>query len=326
MFTNREGRLSNPFLPFDFQRKYIKMSSDTLKSSLSRLHIWLIVVIAVLATIIVFMLFNGSAKDEREEKQKMAKIDSLTAEMDEQRKEQETLLKAEREQLEAERKSLDARKRAEEEAQRLKSSTGVYTGVIYGVKARLSLKQNGTVITGTYTGNTRKYTVDGTVDDDNNFDIYIYNDATIDSHVTGSIQGRLMKGTWDEYLTGNVYEFKLTRQVYNDRIISSDNKTVDNSLSQNVIEKDSYVQNSNTSEDWNAVLEAYEKYVDQYIRMMERVNKGDNTAISEYPGLLAKAEELQNKLERAKDEMTSAQINRLYKIQKKLLDATQAMQ
>ena len=158
------------------------------------------------------MLFGGSSDDKREEKQKMATIDSLTAEVDKQRKEQEALIKAERERLEAERKSLEAHKRAEEEAKRLKSATGVYTGVIFGVKARLSLKQNGTVITGTYTGNTRKYTVDGTVDDDNNFDIYIYNDATIDSHVTGSIQGRLMKGSWDEYLTGEFYEFKLTRQ------------------------------------------------------------------------------------------------------------------
>jgi len=114
--------------------------------------------------------------------------------------------------------------------------------------------------------------------------------------------------------------------VYYDRIISGGNKDISNSLSQNAIEEDSNEQNSNTSEDWNAVLDAYEKYVDQYIRMMERVNKGDDTAIAEYPGLLAKAEELQKKLENAKGEMTSTQIARLNKIQQKMLDAAQAMQ
>ena len=114
--------------------------------------------------------------------------------------------------------------------------------------------------------------------------------------------------------------------VYYDRIISGGNKDISNSLSQNAREEDSNEQNSNTSEDWNAVLDAYEKYVDQYIRMMERVNKGDDTAIAEYPGLLAKAEELQKKLENAKGEMTSTQIARLNKIQQKMLDAAQAMQ
>ena len=114
--------------------------------------------------------------------------------------------------------------------------------------------------------------------------------------------------------------------VYYDRIISGGNKDISNSLSQNAIEEDSNEQNSNTSEDWNAVLDAYEKYVDQYIRMMERVNKGDDTAIAEYPGLLAKAEELQKKMENAKGEMTSTQIARLNKIQQKMLDAAQAMQ
>ena len=142
-------------------------------------------------------------KGKRNEKKAQAMADSLKKEAERQEQEKAR--------LEAERHALEAQRRAEAEAERLKSATGVYTGKIYGVRARMSLKQNGSYVSGTYTGNTRKYTVNGSIDDSNYFDLTIYNNSMAEARITGYINGHKMSGTWEEYLTGNIYEFKLMR-------------------------------------------------------------------------------------------------------------------
>ena len=82
---------------------------------------------------------------------------------------------------------------------------------------------------------------------------------------------------------------------------------------------------SSSSEDFDAVLDSYEKYVDKYISFMKKASNGDLTAMAEYPSLLQQAEEFGDKLERAKGDLTASQMARFNKIQAKMLKAAQEM-
>ena len=74
-------------------------------------------------------------------------------------------------------------------------------------------------------------------------------------------------------------------------------------------------------DDWDKVLNEYEKYVDQYIKTYKKAMKGDMSAMSEYVKLAEKAQELSEKIDKAKGEMSDAQMKRYLKITKKMNDA-----
>ena len=74
-------------------------------------------------------------------------------------------------------------------------------------------------------------------------------------------------------------------------------------------------------DDWDKVLNEYENYVDQYIKTYKKAMKGDMSALSEYVKLAEKAQELSEKIDKAKGEMTDAQMKRYLKITKKMNDA-----
>ena len=50
-------------------------------------------------------------------------------------------------------------------------------------------------------------------------------------------------------------------------------------------------------DDWDKVLNEYEKYVDQYIKTYKKAMKGDMSAMGDYVKLAEKAQELSDKLE-----------------------------
>ena len=187
------------------------------KSGTSPLLIGLSAVIFVLAGIVLFMLFGKEKENNKPSELDMLRteVDSLHSIADKTREDriatEDSLLQVEKERLEAERKAFEMRQQAEAGAAHLKNATGVYTGKIYGVRASMNLTQNGNYMSGTYTGNTRKYSVSGSIDDSNYFDLTIYNSDMAEAHISGYITGRKMSGTWEEYLTGAVYEFKLMR-------------------------------------------------------------------------------------------------------------------
>ena len=83
---------------------------------------------------------------------------------------------------------------------------------------------------------------------------------------------------------------------------------------------------SSDSEDFDAVLESYEEYVDQYIVLMKKAAKGDMSAMSEYPTLMEKAQELGEKMENAKGDMSASQLAKYQKITMKMAEAAQNMQ
>lgn len=78
---------------------------------------------------------------------------------------------------------------------------------------------------------------------------------------------------------------------------------------------------SMTSTNWDEVLDEYEKYVDSYIKLVNKANKGDLDALSEYASMLEKAESFSGKLDNADDEMTAKQLARYEKITLKMSKA-----
>lgn len=80
-----------------------------------------------------------------------------------------------------------------------------------------------------------------------------------------------------------------------------------------------------SSSDFDEALAAYEEFVDQYVSYIKKAANGDVTALAEYPGLLAKAEKAQKKIEDMKGDLTSAQIAKYTKVVTKMTKAMSEM-
>lgn len=75
---------------------------------------------------------------------------------------------------------------------------------------------------------------------------------------------------------------------------------------------------SSQSSNWDALLDEYEDYMTQAVKMSKKAQSGDMSVMTEYASLLEKAQSLQKKLESAENDMTPAQVARLNKIATKL--------
>jgi hypothetical protein len=208
------------------EQAIIANSGNLPKKSNKGIIIGLCAALFLLLAGLVFILIKNN-QDEQEAEQKLAEITAQHEQEKRRLAEKQAQVEAEKARLaEVERKRLEDEKRqeaarrkaAEAEAARRRaeaqvevvnynSATGVYTGVICGVKARMSIRQSGNNISGTYTGNTRNYNVKGTVDDYLNFDMNVGGGAI----VNGQIDGRVMSGMWEELGSGKYYSFSLSR-------------------------------------------------------------------------------------------------------------------
>ena len=74
-------------------------------------------------------------------------------------------------------------------------------------------------------------------------------------------------------------------------------------------------------ENWDKLLDSYEKYVDKYIALCKKVSAGNLSAMTEYTEMMSQAQDLSEKLTKAQGEMTSAQWNRYMKILQKMTNA-----
>ena len=100
----------------------------------------------------------------------------------------------------------------------------------------------------------------------------------------------------------------------------------DNSPSEENDDEEESFTTSSDSEDWDAVLDSYEKYVDQYISLMKKAKNGDMDALTEYPALMEKAQDLSDKMANAKDNMSPSQWAKYNKISMKMAKAAQELQ
>ena len=70
-------------------------------------------------------------------------------------------------------------------------------------------------------------------------------------------------------------------------------------------------------------LDSYEDFVDDYISLLRKAKEGDLSALSEYPAMMNKAQNVANKLTSVQGNMSVSQANRFAKIQKKIQNAAQ---
>ncbi len=98
------------------------------------------------------------------------------------------------------------------------------------------------------------------------------------------------------------------------------------------VASDNDSEKSATTEDWDKVLTKYEKFANDYIALLKKINalqkKGDNASISEMSGLVVKSVELNqdasdlgNQLDNAGSDLTPAQMAKFTKIQLKFTQA-----
>ena len=108
---------------------------------------------------------------------------------------------------------------------------------------------------------------------------------------------------------------------------SSDSDDDDSSLDDDDSSDDDSdtASSSSGSQDWDALLNSYEQYVDKYISYMKKAAKGDMSALSEYPALMEKAQEFSEKMENAQGDMSASQWARYMKITTKMTTAAQEM-
>lgn len=107
--------------------------------------------------------------------------------------------------------------------------------------------------------------------------------------------------------TFNVYSKKIEKRETSSSTSSSRTKTTTSS--------------STSSDDWDAILDDYEDYMNKYIKLIKKANEGDASAITEYASIYQKAVSLSEKLANANDDLTTTQYTKFIEIQTKMLQA-----
>ena len=80
-------------------------------------------------------------------------------------------------------------------------------------------------------------------------------------------------------------------------------------------------ETSTSNEDWDKVLKSYENYIDQYIKLMKKAQKGDMSVMTEYAEMMEKANDLSKKMNNAGDDLSASQMSKFMKLQTKLASA-----
>ena len=101
---------------------------------------------------------------------------------------------------------------------------------------------------------------------------------------------------------------------------AGDNTSVSDSDS-----SDAAVSSDSGSEDWDALLDSYEEYVDSYVSLLQKASAGDMSAMTESASFLQKSQELTKKLSSATSGMSLSQVKRYNQINQKMLQAAQNM-
>lgn len=188
----------------------------------------------------------------------------------------------------------------------------------------MHLEIDGSTVKGMYyydkQGSNAKLNLSGT-NEDGVLDI---NETDAKGTPTGHFTGRFSNGIYSgSFVTnqGKQMPFKLTEGDPSDIEVDDDSYSDDYDS-----DSDVDMSSSSGSEDWDAVLESYEKYVDKYVSYVKKAAKGDMTALAEYPSLMEKAQEFSDKLQNAKGDMSASQWTRYNNISMKMMKAAQEMQ
>lgn len=80
-----------------------------------------------------------------------------------------------------------------------------------------------------------------------------------------------------------------------------------------------------SDKDYDAILDKYEEYCNEYIKILKKSANGDISALVEYQEFMEKAQEFEQKFGDGMNELTPAQLKRFNKIHAKVLKAAQSM-
>ncbi|MBQ2351037.1 MAG: hypothetical protein II394_02365, partial [Bacteroidales bacterium] len=122
-------------------------------------------------------------------------------------------------------------------------------------------------------------------------------------------------------IDGTNLTFKITSACEENKKGSSSSKSEVTDDDDDSNDDSSSAFDSDSDEDWDAFLDEYEEYVDDYVALYKKAMNGDMDALSEYAEVLKDAQDLSNKLSKAKGSMSSSQVARYTKITNKMANA-----
>jgi hypothetical protein len=207
-------------------------------------------------------------------------------------------------------------------------------GAVSKYRVVMHLEIDGKHVDGQYyyksSGPSNPLSLSGTADKDGNLDIHETNDeGQPTGHFMGQWDGGEFTGEFVNF-KGQHFPFKLVKNEEGADIPTFATGSVsigsDDYDSDSDEDNDSYsYESSSGSEDWDALLNSYEQYVDKYISYAKKAANGDMSALEEYPSLLEKAQEFSEKMENAQGDMSASQWARYIKITNKMATAASHM-
>lgn len=78
---------------------------------------------------------------------------------------------------------------------------------------------------------------------------------------------------------------------------------------------------SSRNNDWDEILDEYENYINNYIRLAKKAASGDVSAVTDMASMLESAQSFSDKLEDAEGDLTEAQLSRYTKLMNKFANA-----
>ena len=129
----------------------------------------------------------------------------------------------------------------------------------------------------------------------------------------GDITGKVYQGNFIRAKDGKIMPFSLNYiGCENDSSFVAPVEFEDEFASTPSLDNDEVPAYS--SANWDEILDEYERYVNQYIKVLKKAENGDVTAMTEMVELLEQCNELFEKIETAKGELSTAQAARFSKI------------
>lgn len=137
----------------------------------------------------------------------------------------------------------------------------------------------------------------------------------------------MITGYFDGNINGNVYQGDFIRAKDGKRMsfsldyVSCENdgsfvapfemeRNISSSFSSSSYDDD----DDSGSADWDEILDEYERYMNQYVKLLKKAQNGDMSAAADMAELLEQCNELNKKLSSANDNMSVAQATRFQKI------------
>lgn len=99
---------------------------------------------------------------------------------------------------------------------------------------------------------------------------------------------------------------------------NASNSSADDYSTSNSEDSEESSSSSSSNKNWDSILDTYSEYVDKYVSLAKKAKNEDDFSMSEATEMMEKANELNSKLENAKDDMSMKQWARYMKITAKM--------